>query len=95
MTFGESMFLDGGVHGIKAFFLCLRETAMRQLHELQPVPSVGMHDVPRESVGQHLGFGLDEENGRDSLDASVARESNMMPYNPYADCQSRTCSVRV
>lgn len=58
---------------------------MRQLHELQPVPSVGMHDVPRESVGQHLGFGLDEENGRDSLDASVARELNIMPYDPYAD----------
>jgi histone deacetylase 1/2 len=48
--------------------------ALKQLSELQPAPSVGMHDVPRESVGQHLGFGNDEEEGRDSLDASLARK---------------------
>lgn len=47
---------------------------MKQLKELQPAPSVGMHDVPRQSVGEHLGFGYDQEEGRDSLDASVARK---------------------
>jgi histone deacetylase 1/2 len=52
------------------------ETALKQLSELQSAPSVGMHDVPRESVGQHLGFGKDEEEGRDSLDTSLARESH-------------------
>ena len=46
---------------------------MKQLSELQPAPSVGMHDVPRESVSRHLGFGRDEEEGRDLLDASIAR----------------------
>ena len=34
-----------------------------------------MHDVPRESVGEHLGFGKDEEEGRDELDERVARMS--------------------
>ena len=34
-----------------------------------------MHDVPRESVGQHLGFGRDNEEGRDELDERVARMS--------------------
>jgi len=58
----------------------IRETAMRQLSELPPAPSVGMHDVPRESVGQHLGFGKDEEEGRDSLDASVAQHARFV-YN--------------
>jgi len=53
---------------------------MRQLSELPPAPSVGMHDVPRESVGQHLGFGKDEEEGRDSLDASVAQHARFV-YN--------------
>lgn len=54
----------------------IRTKALKQLSELQPAPSVGMHDVPRESVGHHLGFAKDEEEGRDSLDASVARESH-------------------
>lgn len=48
---------------------------MRQVGELTPAPSVGLHEVPRETVYQHLGFGKDEEEGRDPLDASVARES--------------------
>lgn len=55
-----------------------RAKALAQLAELPIAPSVGMHEVPRESVGQHLGFGKDEEEGRDSLDASVARESILM-----------------
>lgn len=57
-----------------SFLRLARETALRQLSELQPAPSVGLQDVPRESVGQHLGFGLDEEEGRDSLDTSLARK---------------------
>jgi hypothetical protein len=70
---------------------------MKQLSDLQPAPSVGMHDVPRESVGQHLGFGKDEEEGRDALDASVARQSCS------TSCQilmlilnlTRTCPIRL
>ncbi|KIM77297.1 hypothetical protein PILCRDRAFT_825460 [Piloderma croceum F 1598] len=58
----------------------VRETALKQLAELQPAPSVGMHDVPRESVGQHLGFGKDEEEGRDSLDTSLAQHARFV-YN--------------
>jgi len=53
----------------------VRETALRQIGELTPAPSVGLHDVPRESVYEHLGFGKDEEEGRDPLDASVAQHA--------------------
>jgi hypothetical protein len=34
-----------------------------------------MHDVPRESVGEHLGFGESEDDGRDVLDERLARMS--------------------
>lgn len=50
-------------------------TALEQLQELACAPSVGLHDVPRESVGQHLGFGRDEGEGRDDLDVRLARRS--------------------
>ena len=50
---------------------------MQQLSELQAVPSVGMHDVPRESVGQHLGLMTDDETlSRDELDDKLARKSS-------------------
>lgn len=39
-----------------------------------------MHDVPRESVKQHLGFGRDEEEGRDELDERLARTSLNSPF---------------
>jgi len=54
-------------------FLC-RATALEQLQELACAPSVPMQDVPRETVGQHLGFGRDEEEGRDELDEQLARQ---------------------
>jgi histone deacetylase 1/2 len=52
-----------------------REAALQQLSELQPVPSVGLHDVPRESVGQHLGLMTDDEAPpTDELDDRLARK---------------------
>ena len=33
-----------------------------------------MQDVPRESLGRHLGFGKDKQEGRDELDKNLARE---------------------
>lgn len=63
---------------------------MKQLNDIQPAPSVGMHDVPRESVGQHLGFGKDDEEGRDALDESVARTWSM---SSYLICPLLTSSV--
>lgn len=52
------------------------ENAIEQLRDLNCAPSVGMHDVPRESVGQHLGLGRDEDDdvARDKLDERLARE---------------------
>lgn len=53
---------------------------LEYLSELQPVPSVGLQDVPRESVGEHLGFGsaIDSEP-MDELDERVARKSSLPP----------------
>ena len=62
---------------VHVFFMsCVhRTTALEQLQELSPAPSVGMHDVPRESVGEHLGVDKDEEESRDELDERLARKS--------------------
>jgi histone deacetylase 1/2 len=51
-----------------------RATALEQLQQLACSPSVPMQDVPRETLGQHLGFGRDEEEGRDELDERLARQ---------------------
>lgn len=76
-----------------------REKALRQLSELQFAPSVGMHDVPRRSVGEHLGFGKDEVEGRDSLDESLARMPRPSPSDVYTFLKSvtptRTYPIRV
>ncbi|XP_006456928.1 histone deacetylase complex catalytic component RPD3 [Agaricus bisporus var. bisporus H97] len=51
----------------------VRVTALEQLHDLIHAPSVQMHDVPRETVGHHLGLVKDEE-GWDELDERLARK---------------------
>lgn len=57
-----------------------RETALRYLSELRPAPSVGLQDVPRESVGEHLGVGDAYEQGPlDDLDEKLARKSPSTP----------------
>lgn len=57
-----------------------RTTALKQLQELDGPPSVQMHDVPRESVKEHLGFGKDDEEGRDELDDRLAREFQLFRH---------------
>lgn len=50
---------------------------MKQLHDLNPSPSVGLHDVPTESLGTHLKIDHDERQNSDSfdeLDARLARK---------------------
>ncbi|KAJ7473739.1 histone deacetylase RPD3 [Mycena galericulata] len=65
----------------------VRERALEQLQQLgsRGAPSVGMHDVPRESVGVHLGLGgarrgRDEEEARDELDERLAQHARYV-YN--------------
>ncbi|KAJ7138165.1 hypothetical protein C8R44DRAFT_661231 [Mycena epipterygia] len=57
----------------------VRERALEQLQQLgsKGAPSVGMHDVPRESVGEHLGLRSrrDDEDARDELDSSLAQHA--------------------
>ncbi|KAJ6537670.1 hypothetical protein B0H19DRAFT_1180630 [Mycena capillaripes] len=62
----------------------VRERALEQLQQLRSVgaPSVGMHDVPRESVGEHTGLTSrrDEEEARDELDERLAQHARYV-YN--------------
>lgn len=57
----------------------VRATALQQLSQLPCAPSVGMHEVPRESLGRHLGLDIaeedaDEDGGTDDLDRRLARK---------------------
>ncbi|KAF9443827.1 histone deacetylase RPD3 [Macrolepiota fuliginosa MF-IS2] len=52
----------------------VRVTALEQLQNLVHAPSVQMHDVPKESIGHHLGFMKDEE-GWDELDERLAQHA--------------------
>ena len=52
---------------------------MEQLQQLKGPPSVQMHDVPRESVGEHLGFGKDGDDRQDALDDRLARQYKRIP----------------
>ena len=55
--------------------LLLSATALQHLSELRPAPSVGLQDVPRESVGEHLGIAsVYEQTPLDDLDEQLARE---------------------
>ncbi|KAI0781111.1 histone deacetylase RPD3 [Trametes elegans] len=59
----------------------VRDTALRYLSELRPAPSVGLQDVPRESVGEHLGIGDAYEQGPiDELDETLAQHAKFV-YN--------------
>ncbi|KAL0064028.1 hypothetical protein AAF712_009096 [Marasmius tenuissimus] len=54
----------------------VKEVAMEQLRELECAPSVGMHDVPRESLGRHLGLETeDESREKDELDERLAQHA--------------------
>jgi histone deacetylase 1/2 len=58
----------------------VRFNALHQLAQLLPcaAPSVGMHDVPRENLGKHLGLEVEEDRiedgAMDDLDRRLARE---------------------
>ncbi|KAI0796411.1 histone deacetylase RPD3 [Irpex lacteus] len=55
----------------------IRETALRHLSELRHAPSVGLQDVPSESVGEHLGFSS-REIQTDDLDEKLAQHMRFM-----------------
>ncbi|KZT06549.1 histone deacetylase [Laetiporus sulphureus 93-53] len=57
----------------------LRASVLQHLSELQPAPSVGLHDVPRESLGEHLGFSKGEDSDEaDELDEELAQHSRFV-----------------
>ncbi|TFY55262.1 hypothetical protein EVJ58_g8361 [Rhodofomes roseus] len=57
----------------------VRRRVLEQLSELQPAPSVGMQDVPKESLGEHLGFGnANSEEPMDELDERVAQHTRFV-----------------
>ncbi|KAH9965753.1 histone deacetylase [Russula dissimulans] len=66
----------------------VREAALQQLSELQAAPSVGLHDVPRESVGQHLGLMTDDGiQSRDDLDEKLAQHARYVYQTQEADAR--------
>ena len=67
-----------------------RITALEQLSQLPGAPSVGMHDVPRQSVGEHLGFGKDDDLGRDELDDRLARKLSLPSFRLFSSLHSLT-----
>ncbi|GLB34288.1 putative histone deacetylase [Lyophyllum shimeji] len=68
----------------------VRTTALEQLQELEAAPSVGMHDVPRESVGHHLGLTHDDEEPRDELDSHLAQHARYVYDLQESDTASET-----
>ncbi|KAH7906117.1 hypothetical protein BJ138DRAFT_1072084 [Hygrophoropsis aurantiaca] len=58
----------------------VRRTALQQLAQIGGPPSVGMHDVPRQSVGRHLGLGDQDEEGdqADELDRKLAQHARFV-----------------
>ncbi|TFK49706.1 histone deacetylase RPD3 [Heliocybe sulcata] len=55
-----------------------RKTVLAQLSQLQPAPSVGMHDVPHESVGEHLGWRLELDEPEDEEDKRLAQHARFV-----------------
>ncbi|PBK63161.1 hypothetical protein ARMSODRAFT_1024193 [Armillaria solidipes] len=45
--------------------------------ELNSAPSVGMHDVPKESLLEHLGFGK-KSDAQDKLDERLAQHTRFV-----------------
>ncbi|KAJ6617415.1 histone deacetylase RPD3 [Mycena sp. CBHHK59/15] len=66
----------------------VREKALKQLSDLAAAPSVGMHDVPRESVGTHLHLGLDHGEARDELDVKLTQHVRYVSGLPGSNTPS-------
>jgi len=56
----------------------VRTSVLKQLSELQPAPSVGLQDVPKQSVGEHLGVSRDDEQDVDELDEKLAQHARFV-----------------
>ncbi|KAG5649423.1 hypothetical protein H0H81_003952 [Sphagnurus paluster] len=68
----------------------IRITALQQLQELAHAPSVGMHDVPRDSVGHHLGLRSDHYDTHDELDLRLAQHARYVYQLQEPDTPSDT-----
>ncbi|KAK0477696.1 hypothetical protein IW261DRAFT_1594485 [Armillaria novae-zelandiae] len=67
----------------------VRINALEHLRELNSAPSVGMHDVPKENLLKHLGFGK-ESDTQDKLDERLAHKSPVFPANRELTATPRT-----
>ncbi|KAI0074784.1 histone deacetylase RPD3 [Panus rudis PR-1116 ss-1] len=56
----------------------VREVALQQLSEIRPAPSVGLQDVPRESLGKQLGLSHTEVGKVDKLDEQLAQHTRFV-----------------
>ncbi|KAN0096985.1 hypothetical protein V8E55_001431 [Tylopilus felleus] len=59
----------------------VRFNVLHQLAQLPCAPSVAMHDVPRETLGKHLGLEVEEDRegaGMDDLDRQLAQHARYL-----------------
>ena len=80
----------------------VRFNALHQLAQLRCAPSVEMHDVPRDSLGKHLGLEVEverEDGAMDDLDRRLARKQACLTFcRDSADTdtyRARALSVQV
>ena len=75
-----------------------RTLALEQLSRLPHAPSVGLHDVPSESVGTHIGLkDYDELDERLARECSDSRYISIIPWPVKTPLMffNRTFSLRV
>ncbi|KAJ7857533.1 histone deacetylase RPD3 [Mycena leptocephala] len=63
----------------------VRTLALKQLSELNPAPSVGMHETPSETLKKHLRLGRDCGEARDELDERLAQHIQYVSGLPGSD----------
>lgn len=75
----------------------VRFNALHQLAQLRCAPSVEMHDVPRDSLGKHLGLEVEverEDGAMDDLDRRLARKQACLTFFAIALTRTRTEHAR-
>ncbi|KAG6836392.1 hypothetical protein H0H93_008537 [Arthromyces matolae] len=68
----------------------VRTSALQQLQELPGAPSVGLQDVPRESLAEHLNFRYAQVERRDDLDIKLAQHARYVYDLQESDTPSDT-----
>ena len=89
MLSGRALVLLNGIYARDLTTYSFNRTlSLEQLGRLPHAPSVGLHDVPSESVGSHIGL-----KDYDELDERLAREYSDPCYIPRYSVMELTISL--